>query len=156
MPLAGDAGGLIRAVPRYWLPAAVKEGGVDAVLVSSATGMLGLPFLTGLPGFTNTKVYVTEVAARIGKPMMEELVEMHREFVRYYGPDTDASPKWMEGEELNELMSMSQKAVIEGRENDLTSLVPLYRSAMESQSCWVLACTSVASLPVFPQGNLYV
>ncbi|ONM35365.1 uncharacterized protein [Zea mays] len=126
VPLAGDAGGLIRAVPRYWLPAAVKEGGVDAVLVSSATGMLGLPFLTGLPGFTNTKVYVTEVAARIGKPMMEELVEMHREFVRYYGPDTDASPKWMEGEELNELMSMSQKAVIEGRENDLTSLVPLY------------------------------
>lgn len=96
------------------------------MLVSSATGMLGLPFLTGLPGFTNTKVYVTEVAARIGKPMMEELVEMHREFVRYYGPDTDASPKWMEGEELNELMSMSQKAVIEGRENDLTSLVPLY------------------------------
>ncbi|CAD6228590.1 unnamed protein product [Miscanthus lutarioriparius] len=126
VPLAGDAAGLIRAVPRYWLPAAAKAGGVDAVLVSSATGMLGLPFLTGLPGFADTKVYVTEVAARIGKLMMEELVEMHREFVRYYGPDTDASPKWMEGEELNELMSMLQKAVIEGREYDSNSLVPLY------------------------------
>lgn len=56
VPLAGDAGGLIRAVPRYWLPAAAKAGGVDAVIVSSATGMLGLPFLTGLPGFANTKV----------------------------------------------------------------------------------------------------
>jgi len=56
VPLAGDAAGLIRAVPRYWLPAAAKAGGVDAVLVSSATGMLGFPFLTGLPGFADTKV----------------------------------------------------------------------------------------------------
>ncbi|KAG0540652.1 hypothetical protein BDA96_03G427300 [Sorghum bicolor] len=126
VPLAGDAGGLIRAVPRYWLPAAAKAGGVDAVIVSSATGMLGLPFLTGLPGFANTKVYVTEVAAKIGKLMMEELVEMHCEFVRYYGSDTDVSPKWMEGKEFNELMSMLQKAVIEDKENDSASLVPLY------------------------------
>ena len=80
---------------------------------------------------------MTEVAARIGKLMMEELVEMHREFVRYYGPDTDASPKWMEGEELNELMSMLQKAVIEGREYDSNSLVPLYRSVTESRACWL-------------------
>lgn len=59
LPLTSDAGGLIRAVPRYWSPAAAaaaKVGGVDAVLVSSATGMLGLPFLTRLPGFAHTKV----------------------------------------------------------------------------------------------------
>jgi integrator complex subunit 9 len=49
VPVTGDAGGLIRAVPRYWSPAAAaaaKEGSVYAVLVSSTTGMLGLPFLT--------------------------------------------------------------------------------------------------------------
>ncbi|KAJ1286724.1 hypothetical protein BS78_03G374100 [Paspalum vaginatum] len=129
VPLAGDAGGLIRAVPRYWSPAAAaaaKAGGVDAVLVSSATGMLGLPFLAGLPGFANTKVYVTEIAARIGKIMMVELVEMHREFVRYYGPDMDGPPKWMEGEKFNELLSILQKAVIEDDGNYSTSLMPLY------------------------------
>ncbi|RLN22372.1 hypothetical protein C2845_PM07G32190 [Panicum miliaceum] len=129
VPLTGGEGSLIRAVPRYWSPAAaaaVKAGGVDAVLVSSATGMLGLPFLTRLPGFVNTKIYVTEVTARIGKLMMGELVEMHREFVRYYGPDTDGLPKWMEGEELNELPSVLQKAVTEDEGKDLISLMPLY------------------------------
>ena len=57
---SGDAEDLIRAVPYYWSPAvaaAAKTGGVDAVLVSSATGMLGLPFLTRLPSFANTKVH---------------------------------------------------------------------------------------------------
>ncbi|CAL4959860.1 unnamed protein product [Urochloa decumbens] len=129
VPLTGDAGGLIRAVPRYWSPAAAaatKAGGVDAVLVSSATGMLGLPFLTRLPGFANTKIYVTEVAARIGKLMMGELVEMHREFIRYYGPDTDGLPKWMEGGKLNEFLSMLQKLVTQDEGKDLTSLMPLY------------------------------
>ncbi|XP_034593755.1 uncharacterized protein [Setaria viridis] len=129
VPLTGDAGGLIRAVPRYWSPAAAaaaREGGVDAILVSSATGMLGLPFLTRLPGFVNTKIYVTEVAARIGKLMMRELVEMHRAFVRYYGPDTDGLPKWMEGDKLNGLVSMLQKLVTEDEGKDLTSLMPLY------------------------------
>ncbi|OEL31037.1 hypothetical protein BAE44_0007944, partial [Dichanthelium oligosanthes] len=131
VPLTDGAGGLIRAVPRYWSPAAAaaaKAGGVDAVLVSSATGMLGLPFLTRLPGFANTKIYVTEVAARIGKLMMGELVDMHREFVRYYGPDTDGLPKWMEGEKFNELLLLLQKVVAEDEGKDLTSLMPLYRS----------------------------
>ena len=47
-------------MPHYWSAAAAavsKTGSVDAVLVSSATGMLGLPFLTRLPGFANTKVH---------------------------------------------------------------------------------------------------
>nr|CAB3479190.1 unnamed protein product [Digitaria exilis] len=129
VPLTGDAGGLIRAVPRYLSPAAAaaaKVGGVDAVLVSSATGMLGLPFLTRLPGFAHTKIYVTEVAARTGKLMMGELVEMHREFVRYYGPDTGELPRWMEGEKLNELLSMLEKAVTVDKGYDLSSLMPLY------------------------------
>jgi integrator complex subunit 9 len=60
----GDAGDLIRAVPYYWSPAAAaaaKAGGVDAVLVSSATGMLGLPFLTRFPSFANTKVCLSSL-----------------------------------------------------------------------------------------------
>lgn len=74
---------------------------------------------------------MTEVAARIGKLMMEELVKMHREFVMYYGPDTDVSPKWMKEEELSGLMPMLQR-VIGNRENYSTSLIPLYRSVTES------------------------
>ncbi|KAG2602772.1 integrator complex subunit 9 homolog isoform X1 [Panicum virgatum] len=129
VPHTSGEGGLIRAVPRYWSPAAAaaaKAGGVDAVIVSSAMGMLGLPFLTRLPGFANTKIYVTEVAARIGKLMMGELVEMHREFIRYYGPDMDGLPKWMEGEKLNELLPVFQKTVTEDEGKDLISLMPLY------------------------------
>uniref|UniRef100_A0A453G8X6 Uncharacterized protein n=1 Tax=Aegilops tauschii subsp. strangulata TaxID=200361 RepID=A0A453G8X6_AEGTS len=133
----GDAGDLIRAVPYYWSPAAAaaaKAGGVDAVLVSSATGMLGLPFLTRLPSFANTKVYVTELAARIGKLMMGELVEMHSEFVRYYGPDTDGPPKWMQGEKLHKLLSLLQNIVIEDEGMDLAPLMPLY-SATNLEEC---------------------
>uniref|UniRef100_A0A453G8G4 Beta-Casp domain-containing protein n=2 Tax=Aegilops tauschii subsp. strangulata TaxID=200361 RepID=A0A453G8G4_AEGTS len=133
----GDAGDLIRAVPYYWSPAAAaaaKAGGVDAVLVSSATGMLGLPFLTRLPSFANTKVYVTELAARIGKLMMGELMEMHSEFVRYYGLDTDGSPKWMQGEKLHKLLSSLQNIVIEDEGMDLAPLMPLY-SAPNLEEC---------------------
>ncbi|XP_062207828.1 uncharacterized protein LOC133909422 isoform X2 [Phragmites australis] len=61
--------------------------------------------------------------------MMGELVELHHEFVRYYGPDTDRSPKWMEGEKLNELLPMLPKAVIEDERKELTSLMPLYSRA---------------------------
>jgi integrator complex subunit 9 len=56
---SGDAEDLIRGVPYYRSPTAVaaaKAGHIDAVLVSSATGLLGLPFLTRFPGFANTKV----------------------------------------------------------------------------------------------------
>ena len=68
--------------------------------------------------------------------MMGELVEMHREFVRYYGPDTDGLPKWMEAEKLNELPSVLQKAVTEDRGKDLISLMPLQvRSRVSSKLC---------------------
>ncbi|XP_015691289.1 integrator complex subunit 9 isoform X2 [Oryza brachyantha] len=125
-----DAGDLIRAVPYYRSPAVVaaaKAGGVDAVLVSSATGLLGLPFLTRLPSFASTKVYVTEVAAKMGRLMMTELVEMHREFVRCYGPDRDQSPVWMEWERLKKFQSVLQKIMTEEvGNNGLAALVPLY------------------------------
>lgn len=75
---------------------------------------------------------MTEVAARTGKLMMGELVEMHREFVRYYGPDTGELPRWMEGEKLNELLSMLEKAVTVDKGYDLSSLMPLYRFVIES------------------------
>uniref|UniRef100_A0ACD5XC49 Uncharacterized protein n=1 Tax=Avena sativa TaxID=4498 RepID=A0ACD5XC49_AVESA len=129
---SGDAGDLIRAVPYYWSPAAVaatRAGGVDAVLVSSAMGMLGLPFLTRLSSFANTKVYVTEVAARIGKLMMVELVEMHSAFASYYGPDMAETPKWMDGEKLGKLLSLLQNIVIEDEGSDLSPLMPLYSAA---------------------------
>ena len=75
--------------------------------------------------------------------MMGELVKMHREFVRYYGPDTDGLPKWMEAEKLNELPSVLQKAVTEDEGKDLTSLMPLYRCIMEC----LLSCASMVFLP---------
>lgn len=75
---------------------------------------------------------MTEVAARMGSLMMRELVEMHREFVRCYGPDRDQSPVWMEGEKLKKLMSVLQKITTEDEENNnLAALVSLYRSTKE-------------------------
>ena len=59
--------------------------------------------------------------------MMMELVEMHSEFVSYYGPDMDGTPKWMEGEKLGKLLSVLQKIVIDNEGNDLSPLMPLYR-----------------------------
>jgi integrator complex subunit 9 len=59
--------------------------------------------------------------------MMLELVEMHSEFVRYYGPDMDGTPKWREREKLSKLLSLLQKIGIEDEGNDLSPLMPLYR-----------------------------
>jgi integrator complex subunit 9 len=59
--------------------------------------------------------------------MMAELVEMHSQFVSFYGPDMDGIPKWMEGEKHSKLMSMLQKIGIEDERNDLSPLMPLYR-----------------------------
>jgi hypothetical protein len=58
---------------------------------------------------------------------MLELVEMHSQFVSFYGPDMDGIPKWMEGEKHSKLMSMLQKIGIEDEGNDLSPLMPLYR-----------------------------
>jgi len=75
--------------------------------------------------------------------MMGELVEMHREFIRYYGPDMDGLPKWMEGEKLNELLPVLQKTVTEDEGKDLISLMPLYRCVIKC----LLNCASMVFLP---------
>uniref|UniRef100_A0A0E0KB58 Beta-Casp domain-containing protein n=1 Tax=Oryza punctata TaxID=4537 RepID=A0A0E0KB58_ORYPU len=63
----------------------------------------------------------------MGSLMMRELVEMHHEFVRCYGPDRDQSPLWMEGEKLKKLMSVLQKIMTEDEgNNNLAALVSLY------------------------------
>uniref|UniRef100_A0A0E0CXU7 Beta-Casp domain-containing protein n=1 Tax=Oryza meridionalis TaxID=40149 RepID=A0A0E0CXU7_9ORYZ len=60
----------------------------------------------------------------MGSLMMRELVGMHREFVRCYGPDRDQSPVWMEGEKLKKLMSVLQKITTEDEGNN--NLAALY------------------------------
>ncbi|PUZ53384.1 hypothetical protein GQ55_5G048200 [Panicum hallii var. hallii] len=82
--------------------------------------------------------------------MMGELVEMHREFVRYYGPDTDGLPKWMEGEKLNEFPSVLQKAVTEDKGNGLISLMPLYSSLKEND---VILFSDLSSLNDMDEDN---
>nr|CAD1833441.1 unnamed protein product [Ananas comosus var. bracteatus] len=63
------------------------------------------PFLARNPNFS-AKIYATEVTARIGGLMMEELVAMHSEFVRYYGLEKrQGRPDWMKWEELERLPS---------------------------------------------------
>ena len=54
-------------------------------------------------------------------------MEMHSQFVSFYGPDMDGIPKWMEGEKHSKLMSMLQKIGIEDERNDLSPLMSLYR-----------------------------
>ncbi|CAL9751914.1 unnamed protein product [Musa acuminata subsp. burmannicoides] len=126
--------GLLRALPWYktvpglhlWDPSLI-----DAVLVSSPAGMLGLPFLTRNAKFCG-KIYVTEVVARIGKLLMEDLLSMHAEFLQFYG--ADASPKWMKWEELEKL-SPELKQVVLGEDGEgLGAWMPLY-SAADIKEC---------------------
>lgn len=86
---------------------------VDVVLICSPMGMLGLPFLTRNEDF-KAKVYATEAAARIGELMMEDLVNMHKEFIQFYGPESDA-PTWMKWDKL-ELLPLALKQTIFGSE----------------------------------------
>lgn len=68
---------------------------------------------------------MTEVVARIGKLLMEDLLSMHAEFLQFYG--ADASPKWMKWEELEKL-SPELKQVVLGEDGEgLGAWMPLYR-----------------------------
>ncbi|KAM7260547.1 hypothetical protein ACFE04_011220 [Oxalis oulophora] len=49
------------------------------------------------------QIYVTEVAARLGQLMMEDLLSMHMEFRQLYGPNESDFPSWMESKELESL-----------------------------------------------------
>ncbi|KAM3685910.1 hypothetical protein ACJW31_11G155000 [Castanea mollissima] len=126
-----DVNDLIYAVPWYktvnnlhlW-----NVSFIDIVLISSPMGMLGLPFLTRMKGFS-AKIYVTEVTARLGQLMMEELVSMHMEFRQFYGPEGSSFPQWMSWEEL-ELLPSSLREVVLGKDGtELGAWVPLYSAA---------------------------
>ncbi|KAI6691796.1 hypothetical protein NL676_019506 [Syzygium grande] len=97
-----NAKALIRSEPWYKTVANLHLWNlsfIDVVLISSPAGMLGLPFITQAKDFS-AKVYVTEVAAKLGKLMMEDLVSMHEEFRQFYGSEEFRSPHWMKWEEL--------------------------------------------------------
>ncbi|RWW88824.1 hypothetical protein BHE74_00002284, partial [Ensete ventricosum] len=135
IPSAGAANldassGLLRALPwlktvpglHLWDPSLI-----DAVLVSSPSAMLGLPFLTRNAKFCG-KIYATEVVARIGQLLMEDLLSMHAEFLQFYGADVKpASPEWMKWVELEKLSPVLKQVVLGEDGEELGAWMPLYR-----------------------------
>ncbi|KAL8139910.1 hypothetical protein V2J09_005931 [Rumex salicifolius] len=117
----------INAVPWYktayslhlWDPAFI-----NVVLISSAMGMLGLPFLTREKSFSG-KIYATDVTMRLGQLMMDDLISMHREFRQLCGPEDS---EWMKWDEL-ERISPALKEMFLGKE-----WLPLY-STTEVKDC---------------------
>ncbi|ONI20739.1 hypothetical protein PRUPE_2G031500 [Prunus persica] len=106
---------------------------IDVVLISSPTGMLGLPFLTRMKGFS-AKIYVTEAAARLGQLMMEDLVSMHLEIRQFFGPEESSFPQWMKWEDLT-LLPSSLKNVALGKDGgELGGWLSLY-SAADVKDC---------------------
>ncbi|VVA28907.1 PREDICTED: integrator complex subunit [Prunus dulcis] len=106
---------------------------IDVVLISSPTGMLGLPFLTRMKGFS-AKIYVTEAAARLGQLMMEDLVSMHLEIRQFFGPEESSFPQWMKWEDLM-LLPSSLKNVALGKDGgELGGWLSLY-SAADVKDC---------------------
>ncbi|KAG6679845.1 hypothetical protein I3842_13G011400 [Carya illinoinensis] len=126
-----DANDLICAVPWYKIVKYLHLWNVsfiDVVLISSPMGMLGLPFLTRIKGFS-AKIYATEVTARLGQLMMEDLVSMHMEFRQFYGPEGSTFPRWMEEEELD-LRPSALREVVLGKDGaELGGWMPLYSAA---------------------------
>ncbi|OAY77893.1 Integrator complex subunit 9, partial [Ananas comosus] len=132
-----SSGDLVAAPPWYKAVAAhhlFDPCLLDAVVVSSPAAMLGLPFLARNPNFS-AKIYATEVTARIGGLMMEELVAMHSEFVRYYGSEKrQERPDWMKWEELERLPIELRNVVMGEEGEELGSWMPQY-SAAEVKEC---------------------
>ncbi|KAM5551892.1 integrator complex subunit 9 [Rosa sericea] len=106
---------------------------IDVVLISSPMGMLGLPFLTRIKGFS-AKIYVTEAAARLGQLMMEDLVSMHMEIRQLFGPEESCIPQWMKWEELKLLPSSLRDVALGKDGGELGSWMPLY-SAADVKDC---------------------
>nr|GEV47551.1 integrator complex subunit 9 isoform X1 [Tanacetum cinerariifolium] len=106
---------------------------IDVVLISSPMGMLGLPFLTRAEGFS-AKIYATEVTARLGQFMMEDLVTMHMEFKQFYGPEETNSLKMFNWEELEALPPALKKIVLGKDGTELGSWMALY-SAADVKDC---------------------
>ncbi|KAI7743871.1 hypothetical protein M8C21_030320 [Ambrosia artemisiifolia] len=106
---------------------------IDVVLISNPMGMLGLPFLTRTEGFS-AKVYATEVTARLGQLLMEDLVAMHMEYKQFYGPTETSLFQLLNWEEL-EALPPALKDVILGKDGtELGSWLPLY-SASDVKDC---------------------
>ncbi|KAL8542160.1 hypothetical protein ACS0TY_003136 [Phlomoides rotata] len=129
------ANGLICAEPRYRI---VKNlllwdvSFIDMVLISSPMGMLGLPILARNTDFC-AKVYATEAAAKIGQLMMEDLVNMHKEFRQFYGPELDMPP-WMKWDELESLPLGLRHIFFGANGGNFGGWVPLY-SAADVKAC---------------------
>ncbi|KAJ0095356.1 hypothetical protein Patl1_17031 [Pistacia atlantica] len=131
-----DANDLIHAEPWYktvnnlhlW-----NVSFIDVVLISSPMGMVGLPFLTRMKGFS-AKIYVTEATARLGQLMMEDLVSMHMEYKQYYGSEGSSDPQWMKWQEI-ELLPSSLRKIACGEDGaELGGWMPLY-SAADVKDC---------------------
>lgn len=126
-----DANDLIFAEPWY---KSVKDlhlwnwCSIDVILISRPMGILGLPFLTRMKGFS-AKIYVTEVSARLGQLMMEDLVSMHAELRQFYGPEESNFPSWM-GQEGLEMLPSELREIILGKDGEeLGGWMPLYSEA---------------------------
>ncbi|KAF3337374.1 integrator complex subunit 9 [Carex littledalei] len=138
-PPFSDNNDLIRAVPWYKTVASMHlwdPSSLDAVFISSPWALLGLPFLTRKPGFSkSTMIYATEPTVRLGRLMMEELVSMHMEYVRYYGSDKKLGlPDWMNWTELEGLQMEWKRMVLGEEKEELTGWMPLY-SAGDIKDC---------------------
>lgn len=131
-----DARNLIHAEPLYKIVSNLHLWDVsfiDVVLISSPMGMLGLPFLTRMKGFS-AKIYLTEATARLGQLMMEDLVSMHMEFRQFYGREESGFPQWLKWEELEMLPSILREIAIGKDGMELGGWMPLY-SAVDVKEC---------------------
>ncbi|ESQ49281.1 hypothetical protein EUTSA_v10020176mg [Eutrema salsugineum] len=106
---------------------------IDIVLISNPMGLLGLPLLTQNPRFC-AKIYMTEATAKIGQLMMEDLVSMHMEFRRFYGPDDSSFPWWTKNLDGEEVPALLKKVVFGESGDDLGSWIRLY-SLDDIKSC---------------------
>ncbi|CAO2816206.1 unnamed protein product [Amaranthus hypochondriacus] len=127
---------LIHAVPWYKTVSNLHLWDVsfiDAVIISSPMGMLGLPFLTRNKSFS-AKVYATEATARIGKLIMDDLVYMHRELRQFYGPVDAGSAQWMNWDELEKIPPSVQEMILGKDGTDLGGWLALYSGA-DAEDC---------------------
>ncbi|KAH9299596.1 hypothetical protein KI387_031278, partial [Taxus chinensis] len=106
---------------------------IDVVLISSPTGLLGLPYLTRNKSFT-AKIYATEATTKVGQLMMEELLAMHLEFVRLYGLSNTVLPLWLDSRELD-VASVKLRERVYGKDGmDIGNWHRLY-SAADAKDC---------------------
>ncbi|KAK7273538.1 hypothetical protein RIF29_14593 [Crotalaria pallida] len=131
-----DAKSLIFAEPWYKTVKSLhlwNASFIDVILISSPMGILGLPFITRMKGFS-AKIYITEVSARFGQLMMEDLVSMHAELRQFYGPKKSDFPQWLRQEELEILPSVLREIILGKDGEELGGWMRLY-SATDVKDC---------------------